>query len=107
MADMMRNMRGNSRMPISGEARMQSVSCQNLKKKLQMVDFAIIDTVLYLNAYPKCAQALEYYHKLVKEREILEGAMKEKCGPITAMTNQSRSEWTWPLGPWPWEPEAN
>ena len=109
MADMMRNNRSNcnNRTVTNNEARMQSVNCANLKKKIQMIDFAIIDTVLYLNAYPKCSQALEYYHKLVKEREILEGAIREKCGPLTAMSNHSRSEWNWVEGPWPSEPDAN
>ena len=80
---------------------------QALKKKLQTVDFAIVETVLFLDAYPKNKQALEYYHKLIGERNMLEKAINEKCGPITSMGNESRTEWNWVASPWPWEVDAN
>ena len=110
MVDMNRNCRGgcNNRRPMqTNEMRMQATNCSALKKKLQTIDFAIIDTVLYLNMYPSCTRALEHYHKLIKEREILANIIKEKCGPITPMCNESRTEWNWVAGPWPWEPDAN
>ena len=86
---------------------MNCSSCDSLKKKLQTVDFAIIETVLFLDAYPKNMQALEYYHKLIGERKLLEKAINEKCGPITNMSNESRTEWNWVSSPWPWEADAN
>ena len=89
------------------DMRMLSSSCKNLVKKLRVIDFAIIDTVLYLNAYPNCMQALDYYHKLVKEREALAEAINERCGPVNAMSNKDRNAWNWVSGPWPWENEAN
>ena len=76
-------------------------------KKLKAVDFAIIDTALYLDAYPKCKKALEYYRQLTKERAMLAEAINGKCGPITVRDNESCSEWTWATGPWPWEADAN
>ena len=116
MVDNMRNYRtnqsrsangGGARCTCNSGGRMQDTNCQNMKKKLQVVDFAIIDTVLYLNAYPECREALDYYHKLVEERKMLEKAINEKCGPVTFMGNESRAEWNWVLGPWPWELDAN
>ena len=116
MGDMRNNRRGvNTRINREvqrgcnmGDRRMvDPPNCKNLMKKLQAVDFAIVDTILYLNAYPTCPQALDYYKKLVKERESLCEVINERCGPITAMSNKSHSEWNWVLGPWPWEPEAN
>ena len=115
MADSMRNFRMNQSRSACGGARctcnsgagVQDRNCQAIKKKLQVVDFAIIDTVLYLNAYPECQEALDYYHKLIEERKMLEKAVNEKCGPVTIMGNESRTEWSWVLGPWPWEPDAN
>ncbi len=76
-------------------------------KKLKTVDFAIIETALYLDAYPKCRKALEYYRQLIKERETLAEAINSKCGPMTIRDNNDCSEWSWVAGPWPWEPEAN
>lgn len=85
----------------------QSASCASLKKKLKAVDFAIIETALYLDAYPKCRKALEYYNQLIKERDILAEAINRKCGPMTIRDNESCDAWTWTDGPWPWEAEAN
>ena len=119
MADMMRNCRGGFSPRASAaslnengngngnEGRMQGVNCQRLKKKLQAIDFAIVDTNLYLDAYPNCRQALDYYHKLIAEREALVSVINEKCGPVSARENKSRTEWNWIRGPWPWELDAN
>ena len=117
MADMRNNRRGMGmnvrptrpveRGGCAGESRMMPQNCKALSRKLQVIDFAIVDTVIYLNAYPGCKEALEYYHKLVKEREALCDVINEKCGPVTAMGNKSNSEWNWVSGPWPWEPDAN
>ena len=116
MADMRNNRRGmgmNARQsrPVervgAPDMRMAPQNCKALSRKLQVIDFAIVDTVIYLNAYPHCKEALDYYHKLVKEREALCEVINEKCGPITAMGNKSNGEWNWVSGPWPWEPDAN
>ncbi len=83
------------------------VSCCELKKKLQALDFAINDTVLYLDAYPDCSQALDYYHKLVEERCRVLDTYEKSCGPVTMYGNVSHTSWDWIGAPWPWEPEAN
>ena len=83
------------------------MNCAGLKKRLQVLDFAIVETVLYLDAYPKCKKALEYYHTLLAERRVLAQSMQAQCGPTTAWENESKTEWNWISGPWPWEPDAN
>jgi len=82
-------------------------NCESLRSKLKTVDFALIDTALYLDVYPNCKKALEYYRALKKEREMLAEAINGKCGPITIRDNENATEWTWEKGPWPWEAEAN
>ena len=82
-------------------------NCQRLKRKLQTIDFAIIETALYLDAYPNCRHALDHYHKLIAERESIADMIDEKCGPICIGDNKSRTEWNWVDGPWPWEADAN
>lgn len=80
----------------------------SLARKLQKVDFAIVDTVLYLDAYPDCAKALAYYNKLVAESEALKKALAERCKrPTTAHDNASGDTWDWISSPWPWEASAN
>ena len=78
----------------------------NLIKKLRKIDFAIVDTVLYLDAYPHCKAALEYYKKLVAEREELSNKLSELGNPMSCMANLGDG-WDWIKSPWPWEYEAN
>lgn len=78
----------------------------SLLKRLRKVDFAIVDTMLYLDAYPHCKAALEYYKKLVTERHELAKKLAEYGSPMNAMSNLG-DEWDWIKSPWPWEYEAN
>lgn len=83
-------------------------SCQALLRRLQALDFSIVDTVLYLDAYPDCQNALDYYRKLVSERDALKRSLAENCKrPVTNFENASNDAWDWTNGPWPWEAAAN
>ena len=95
----------NRNLRASGGTR--PMNCATLKQKLRVIDFAIVDTVLYLDAYPDNGQALEYYHRLLRERESLAESIHAQCGPTTAWSNESTQKWDWIQGPWPWEPDAN
>lgn len=81
-------------------------NCSRLKLRLQQVEFALNDVVLYLDAYPECYQALEYYHNLMEERNDLLGVINEECGPMTNYSNLSKESWLWTNGPWPWQIDA-
>ena len=77
-------------------------------RRLQAIDFALADLILYLNAYPHSAEALAYYHELREERkQLLSTAPQGTFPALTAMDNHTPNQWTWVLGPWPWENEAN
>ena len=85
-----------------------SSACRALLSRLQTLDFSIVDTVLYLDAYPECREALKHYHELLSERDALLRDLSEKCNlPVTSFGNTSRDAWDWVRGPWPWEPDAN
>ena len=63
---------------------------KNLLHKLQKVDFSLIDTMLYLDMYPHCREALNYYHKLKKEREAIVSVLADKYNkPISSFANSS------------------
>ena len=79
----------------------------SLKKRLQKVDFAIIETALYLDAYPHCRAALDYYAKLIDERHKIVHALAEAGMPVSAHHNASCDSWDWVDGPWPWQFDAN
>ncbi len=82
-------------------------SCRKQLSMLQALDFAIQETVLYLDAYPTNCKALEFYHQLTKKRASLVAEYEKRCAPLTMYGNESKTEWNWVQGPWPWEPDAN
>ena len=78
-----------------------------LMNKLRMLDFAIQESALYLDAYPENASALEYYDSMRKLREDVMAEYENKYGPITIFGNMNTKSWQWTDEPWPWEAEAN
>ena len=82
--------------------------CQNangasLLRKIQEIDFSIYETVLYLDAYPDCREALAYYHTLLSTRRALAAQYEREVGPLTAFSNESKTSWDWIRSPWPWQ----
>ena len=74
-----------------------------LLRKIQEIDFSLYETVLYLDAYPDCQEALDYYHSLLNSRDTLVAEYEKKYGPLTAFSNMSHSSWDWTKSPWPWQ----
>ena len=80
--------------------------CKKILDRLRAVDFALNETVLYLDAYPTCREAMALYKNLVAERRQLVETYEGQCGPLTMYGNVSGS-WDWTDGPMPWEADAN
>lgn len=81
-------------------------SRQELFNRIQILEFAMYDTALFLDTHPMDQQALRYYHNI---REMLDAAVREytACyGPLTMDSVLSTNKWTWIEHPWPWELEA-
>ena len=94
----------NIRLPHGENCRYpRGYDCSLCMHRLQTVDFSIAETVLYLDAYPNCREALEYYNKLVCERKKIVEEYESKCGALTPLGNSGRDNWNWGEGPWPWE----
>ncbi len=86
----------------------QSVCCNSqngasLLRKLQEIDFSLYETVLYLDAYPNCSEALSYYHTLLEKKKALTAQYEREVGPVTFCGNLSRTSWDWIRSPWPWQ----
>ena len=79
---------------------------KSMQKRLQRVSFALVELVLYLDAYPNCEKAKKYYKELSDERHTLISNLAKAGMPMSGMYVQG-NEWTWTKGPWPWEYEAN
>ena len=78
----------------------------HLMRKIREYDFAIFETVEFLDTHPKNLKALKYYSKLQNEREKLVAEYEANIGTITMYGNKSDSSWDWVKGPWPWEGEC-
>lgn len=85
----------------------QRRSCQDRLETLRALDFAIQDTVLFLDAYPDCTQALEYYHRLMEQRNSAVEEYETQCGPLTVYGNRSTDSWDWTDTPFPWQISDN
>lgn len=85
----------------------QNGSCKRLLEQIRAVDFALWETVLYLDVYPHSCDALETYHKLKAQSEALRREYENLCGPMSAGGNQSTASWDWMSKPFPWEYDAD
>ena len=78
---------------------------KNLMRKLREYDFAIFETVEFLDTHPHNLKALKYYSKLQQEREKILAEYEAAFGPVTMYGNKNENNWDWVSGPWPWEGE--
>ncbi len=78
-----------------------------LLRRIQAEDFALYETVLYLDGHPQNKKALAFYNK---HRDIVKALREEfegKYGPLNIYGNTGDCDWHWVDKPWPWEKEAN
>lgn len=88
--------------PSCGCGGSASVNRQKLMEQIRAVDFALYETVLYLDVYPHSCDALETYRKLKSRREALHAEYESVYGPLTAFGSKGDS-WDWMEKPFPWE----
>ena len=100
--ELTRNRQGT---PCGCEGSGMSVHCKRLMEQIRAVDFALYETVLYLDAYPHSCDALETYRKLRAQSEALRAEYEAACGPLTAFGNKGDT-WDWMSKPFPWEYNA-
>ena len=129
-----RQMRNNSTPPYNQSCKQRPTPCQNpsavpvgtyagtdcgcshdrdkaarkkLMEQIRAIDFALYETILYLDVYPHSCDALETYHKLKAQKEALHKEYQATYGPITAFGNESATSWDWIEKPFPWEYASN
>ena len=79
----------------------------DLLSRIREAEFALVETILYLDAYPDNRQALAFYQDLLSERNRLVDQYENSVGPLTATGNRGNASWDWVKTPWPWEFAAN
>ena len=80
-----------------------------LIKKIQALDFAIYEMVLYLDTHPSSAQGLQLLEKYRAERNMAVAEYEKNYGKLvlTIADAGHGNRWNWVDDPWPWENEAN
>ncbi len=76
---------------------------KRLLSKIREYDFALLETVEFLDTHPQNLKALRYYSKLRSDLDILISEYEERFGPMTMYGNMNENGWDWIDGPWPWE----
>ena len=80
---------------------------EKMMKNVQTADFEMIEANLYLDAYPNCSKALEYFYTARDRAEYLTKEYESKYGPLLQSSTASNSTYRWLEEPWPWKYERN
>ena len=74
----------------------------DLLRRLQALSFAMVECELYLDAYPECVAALDYYKDITRQYRELSEKYGETVAPVRHEDIVGDS-WTWVNTPWPWQ----
>lgn len=73
-------------------------------KRLQEIDFVLVELNLYLDTHPGDVDALEQYNWYARKRAKLAKAYERQYGPLTNFGHSpNQYPCGWDEGPWPWE----
>lgn len=81
--------------------------CKTLLNQIRALDFALLETGLYLNAYPCEEEAIAYFETTRTARDAAVAEYERHYGPLKMASGVHDNKWVWTKGPWPWECEAN
>jgi len=80
-----------------------AVSKEALMKRIQEVQFTMIDLMLYLDTHPCDNFAIERYNMAAEELHDLQVLYSEKFGPIMWGSINEGDTWLWAEEDFPWD----
>lgn len=83
-----------------------SLTARELLRKIQELAFRKVECELYLDAYPECTAALDYYRELAAKYKALTEQYESAVAPLR-QENIEGEAWTWVDKPWPWQLDGN
>ena len=76
-------------------------------RRIQQLNFTMIELALFLNTHPCDEEALALYGKVQMMHAGAKAKYEECYGPLTIEgVNTEKDGWSWINGPWPWEGEC-
>ena len=78
------------------------INRDNRLQRLRELEFALLETNLYLDTHPNSRKALDYYKKVKAARDIMYEDYVKNNGPMFA-ADVRQDNWAWVDMPWPWQ----
>ena len=78
------------------------INRDNRLQRLRELEFALLETNLYLDTHPNSRKALDYYKKVQAARDIMYEDYVKNNGPMFA-ADVRQDNWSWVDMPWPWQ----
>ncbi len=77
----------------------------NLKElsKIRELQFAVLETNLYLNTHPEDMRVLKLHNEFATELCMLTQQYQENYGLLRANFSEAEFPWQWIEEPWPWQ----
>ena len=80
---------------------------EELIRKIQQLEFAVLDLTLYLDTHPNCTQAIAQFNFFVQNLQYVKRMYEMQFGPFANFGYSfSNCPWSWTDQPWPWENES-
>lgn len=80
---------------------------EKLMRQIQICDFLLLDTALFLDTHKNDKAALAFYKKHLAMAKAYRNEYVEKFGPLLISDSDCDSSWEWVASKWPWEYDAN
>ncbi|ALC86682.1 hypothetical protein AM499_13215 [Bacillus sp. FJAT-22090] len=79
----------------------------NLLKKVQQLDFVVVELTLYTDTHPDDEDARNQWRDAIKEAARVRRHYESKYGPLSLTSVPSKQAievgWQWNSPPWPWQ----
>jgi spore coat protein JB len=72
-------------------------------RKIQIIDFVLNDTLLFIDTHPNCKEAMEYYNNFLEMRKSAVRDYTSQYGALEMTDCNLCGANKWCEGPWPWE----
>jgi spore coat protein JB len=77
----------------------------DLLQEIRELQFAVIETILYLNTHPRDRNVLELHNDLARSLMNKMHRYQEEYGPLVPTYPEADYPWQWINEPWPWQIE--
>lgn len=79
---------------------------EQMLKDISIVDFVLVELMLYLDTHPFDRNAMEYFNHYSRLKNQMAKEFSQKYYPLTKDMAESTKEWRWGMAPLPWEGEC-